>query len=250
MAKKSFILYHDQKEVIDELSDEQAGKLFKAIYEYNVNKKIILNGALKLVFIPFKTAFDRDEDKWEDIINKRSEAGKRHTGNQYTRKKEKEKENGTNGTSVPIEETIDKKGENKIKWINQMEQNGTNGTVSVSVSDNVNVNVNDNVSVSVNNIPNHHPTTPTDILDYCLSVFKNYTKEELEDVSKKIFEHYVKTNWKGVDDWKDRVKMWVDEDIKNGKIKKLPKWFNKKAEKKQATQEEIEEMQKLLEGYK
>ena len=54
MAKKSFILYHDQKEVIDELDDEQAGKLFKAIYEYNVNKKNTLKGVLKLVFIPFK----------------------------------------------------------------------------------------------------------------------------------------------------------------------------------------------------
>ena len=56
MAKKSFILYYDQKEVIDELDDEQAGKLFKDIYEYNVNNKIILKGSLKLVFIPFKTS--------------------------------------------------------------------------------------------------------------------------------------------------------------------------------------------------
>ena len=57
MAKNSFILYHDQKEVIDELDDEQAGKLIKAIYEYNVNKKLTLTGALKLVFIPFKKFF-------------------------------------------------------------------------------------------------------------------------------------------------------------------------------------------------
>ncbi len=238
MAKKSFVLYHDQKEVIDELNDEQAGKLFKAIYEYNVNKKTTLTGILKLVFIPFKKSFDRDEEKWEDITCKRSNAGKKHTGNQYTRKKENE--NGTNGTSVP-----------------KMEQNGTNGTVSVnvSVSDSVNdnVNVNDNVSVSVNNKtdqPTNRPTNHNDILNYCLSVFKDYSKEELQDVAKKIFEYYVKSNWKGVSNWQDRVKLWVNEDIQNGKIKKLPELWGKETTKRQATPEEIEEMKKMLEEYK
>ena len=226
MAKKSFILYHDQKEVIDELDDEQAGKLIKAIYEYNVNKKEILNGVLKLVFIPFKTSFDRDEDKWVEISEKRSQAGKKGMKTRW-------KDNGNI--------TNDNKSYQKITSI----------TVNGSVSDNVNdnVNVNDSVSVSVNNNTNH-PTTHTDILNYCLSVFKDYKKEELQDVAKKIFEYYVKTNWKGVDNWKDRVTMWINEDIQSGKIKKLPEWFNKKNEKKQATQEEVNEMKKLLEGYK
>ena len=35
MGKKdSFVLYTDQKAVIDKLSNEQAGKLIKAIYTY------------------------------------------------------------------------------------------------------------------------------------------------------------------------------------------------------------------------
>lgn len=213
MAKKSFILYHDQKEVIDELDDEQAGKLFKAIYEYNVNKKITLTGALKLVFIPFKTSFDRNDAEWNDVAKKRSEAGKRHTGNQYTRKKE----NGTNGTSVPTEETIDKKGENKIKWINQMEQmgqNGTNGTVSVSVSDSVSV----SESVSVNNIT--RPTTPTEIFNYCSIIFDDYSKDDLEKSCKKMFRHYETKKWDGIYNWKMKAEEWVEEDIDKGKIKK------------------------------
>ena len=239
MAKKSFILYNDQKEVIDELNDEQAGKLFKAIYEYNVNQKETLTGILKLVFIPFKTSFDRDEEKWEEIIEKRSEAGKKHTGNQYTRKKEKEI--GTNGTSVP-----------------KMEQNGTNGTVSVSdsvsVNDNVNVNVNDSVSVSVNNKPlTNRPHYHTEILNYCLLKFKGYDKMELEKIAEKIFNHYEKTNWKGVGDWKERVELWVSNDIKDGKLKKLPEWFGKeiKQEEVEWTDEErreFEEFEKELQS--
>ena len=122
MAKKSFILYHDQKEVIDELEDEQAGKLFKAIYEYNVNKKEILSGVLKLVFIPFKTAFDRDETKWEEISEKRSQAGKKGMKTRW-----KDNENITN----------DNKSYQKITSIT------VNGSVSDNVNDNVNVNDNE-----------------------------------------------------------------------------------------------------------
>lgn len=188
MAKNSFILYHDQKEVVDELDDEQAGKLFKAIYEYNVNKKITLKGALKLVFIPFKTSFDRNDDKWEDTKEKRSEAGKKHTGNQYTRKKEMEQ-------------------------MEQVFQNGTNGTVSVSV--NGSVSVSDSVSVSVNNIPDTH----TPIFEYCLFTFPDYDEKDLEKSSKKFFKYYKEKNWEGVNDWQLKVEQWIDNDFEDGKIK-------------------------------
>ena len=33
MCRNSFVLYTDQKETVEQLSDEEAGKLFKAIYE-------------------------------------------------------------------------------------------------------------------------------------------------------------------------------------------------------------------------
>ena len=156
MAKNSFILYHDQKEIIDELSDEQAGKLLKAIYEYNINKKINLTGALKLIFIPFKTSFDRNDEKWDEVTNKRSEAGKKHKGNQYTRKKEKE-----------------------MEQMEQVFQNGTNGTVSVS--DSVNVSVSDSVSVSVS-----VPDTPDTVFQYSILLFPNYDENDLKKSSKRF----------------------------------------------------------------
>ena len=189
MAKNSFILYHDQKEIIDELDDEQAGKLFKAIYEYNVNKKITLKGALKIIFLPFKTAFDRNDDKWEEVIEKRSKAGKNHTGNQYTRKKELE----------------------QMEQVFQNGTNGTNGTVSVSVSDSVS----DSVSVSVIDIP----TTHTPIFEYCLFTFSGYDEKDLEKSCKKFFKYYKEKNWQGVNDWQLKAEQWIDGDIEDGKIK-------------------------------
>lgn len=192
MEKKSFILYNDQKEVIDELDDEQAGKIFKAIYEYNSTKKINLKGALKVIFIPFKTSFDRDDEKWENIRKVRAEAGKKHKGNQYT----------------------------KGKKMEQMEQDGTNGSVSVSVSDSVSVNVSDSVCV-INNtlIPDTHDT----VFQFCLSEFSDFNEKDLEKSCKKFFAYYHEKNWQGVKDWREKAKMWMEDDIDGGKIKKVRK---------------------------
>ena len=53
--KKSFILYTEQKATIDKLTDEQAGKLFKAIYEYVATDKMPpLDNLLDLVITPIK----------------------------------------------------------------------------------------------------------------------------------------------------------------------------------------------------
>lgn len=77
MAKDTFILYTEQKEVIDKLSDEQAGKLIKAIYEYvETGEMPNLDNVLDLVIIPFKQNLDRNADKYEETKKKRSEAGK------------------------------------------------------------------------------------------------------------------------------------------------------------------------------
>lgn len=74
--KNSFILYTEQKTVIDKLSDEQAGKLIKAIYEYaETGKMPELDNVLDLVIIPFKTVLDKNKENYEKICKARAEAG-------------------------------------------------------------------------------------------------------------------------------------------------------------------------------
>ena len=76
--KDSFVLYTEQKEVVDKLTDEQAGKIFKAIYEYvQTDKMPELDSLLDIIIIPFKQSLDRNTEKWEEIKKKRSEAGKK-----------------------------------------------------------------------------------------------------------------------------------------------------------------------------
>lgn len=77
MGKDSFVLYAEQEEVIKRLSDEQAGKLYKAIFEYNRTGEIPeMEYILELVFTPIRQQLDRSKENWEKTCQKRSEAGK------------------------------------------------------------------------------------------------------------------------------------------------------------------------------
>lgn len=78
MAKKdSFLLYTDQKAVIDKLSNEQAGILIKAIYNYVETGTLnTLDTTLDLVITPFITTIDRDKRKYEQISEIRAKASK------------------------------------------------------------------------------------------------------------------------------------------------------------------------------
>ena len=58
--KTGFILHLDSLSVLDELTNEQAGILFKAIRDYNLGKEPELDFAMRMAFIPFKNQFERD----------------------------------------------------------------------------------------------------------------------------------------------------------------------------------------------
>jgi len=77
MGKKSFVLYSDLKEVVDKLPDAEAGTLFKLILDYVNDENPEPDGLLmEIAFEPIKQQLRRDLKKWEDIIGKRSKAGK------------------------------------------------------------------------------------------------------------------------------------------------------------------------------
>lgn len=90
MSRKSFIVYLDLLDSLDELSDAQAGKLFKTIKAYHrsiaagATQECVANfeGLLKdfvnrLAFAPFRAAFERDAEKYHDKCRRYSENGKK-----------------------------------------------------------------------------------------------------------------------------------------------------------------------------
>lgn len=75
MEKSRFILYLDQKNLIDKLSDKQAGQLIKAIYEYVMNQtEPNLDPITDMAFVSFKTTLDRDNEKYIAKCNKNRES--------------------------------------------------------------------------------------------------------------------------------------------------------------------------------
>lgn len=95
--KESFILYTDQKAVIDKLTDEQAGKLIKAIYEYEATGNMPeLDPILEIIMIPFKTILDKNAQKWEEERQKRSEAGKKGMKKRWKSLEQEEEDNKNN----------------------------------------------------------------------------------------------------------------------------------------------------------
>ena len=76
--KKSFLLYTDLIHTVKKLNDQQAGKLFKHVLEYvndlNPQTDDIL---LQVCFEPIRQNLKRDLQKYENIREKKSEAGKK-----------------------------------------------------------------------------------------------------------------------------------------------------------------------------
>lgn len=148
--KDSFILYTEQKEVIDKLSDEQAGKLIKAIYKYVETEKMPeLDKLLDIVIIPFKQNLDRNKEKYNKISEIRAKAGAKG-GKQKKQKQTKE--------------------------IN------CNDNVNDKVNENVNVNVNDNDKVSDSCVDGLQKII--DFYNENIGLITPYGVEVLEDYSK------------------------------------------------------------------
>lgn len=73
--KKSFVLHIDSLDILDDLEDEQVANLFRAIKAFQNDEEPELDAMTKLVFLPFKNQFIRDNDKYEETRKRRAEAG-------------------------------------------------------------------------------------------------------------------------------------------------------------------------------
>ena len=75
MTRRSFLLHIDSLDVLDELSNEEAGKLLKAMRDYHNDEKMQLDALTKIVFSPFKNQFNRDSLKYKTTCERRANAG-------------------------------------------------------------------------------------------------------------------------------------------------------------------------------
>ena len=73
--RKSFIIHIDSLEILDKLTDEQAGKLFRAIKAHHAGEELELDLTTDLIFTPFKSQFERDDEKYNKIVERNKNNG-------------------------------------------------------------------------------------------------------------------------------------------------------------------------------
>lgn len=192
MAKKkqlAFLLQKDQKPIVDELTNEEAGIIFKAIYEYEETKKEPkLDKTLRIVFKQFKVKLDMYDEAYKDKCLKNKENIEKYWSKMKDTTEYDRIQSNTMATN--------KRKENKIK-------------------ENKNSECSDNKIYS----KNAPPTTPTQVFEFCLSIFPDCIKSNLEESCNSFFYHYDSINWKGIENWQSKAQWWMRKDIKDGKIK-------------------------------
>lgn len=125
MAKNSFVLYYNYEEQLEDLTDEQVGKLLRALFQYEIHDTLpeFADKELKVAFKFIKVHLDNDREKYKDTCEKR----KQNIQKRWDTK-------NTNDTNVY----------DSILKIQKYTKHTDN--------DNVNDNDNDNDSVNVNDI--------------------------------------------------------------------------------------------------
>lgn len=144
--KKSFVLYTNNAEQFSMLSDEQAGKLIKAIFTYSKTAVVpeFDDGMLAMAFSFIKCHMDQDSEKWEETRKKRVEAG-RKGGKQTQLNVSSDKQTEANQANASFA---------KQSQANDFCDKQTEANQAVNVNDNVNVNVNVNDNVNNNIVIN------------------------------------------------------------------------------------------------
>lgn len=73
--RKSFVIHIDSLDILDDLTDEQAGQLFKAIKSHQLGQQESLSPLVKIAFSPFRNQFARDDEKYQKIVERNKNNG-------------------------------------------------------------------------------------------------------------------------------------------------------------------------------
>jgi hypothetical protein len=104
--KKSFLLYADLIHTVKKMPKEKAGELFLTILSYvNDENPVIDDMLIDLVFEPIKRQMKRDLVKYEEKINKCSEAGKLSAAKKALQRSIEDEQNSTKSTDVEVSST-------------------------------------------------------------------------------------------------------------------------------------------------
>ena len=75
------------------------------------------------------------------------------------------------------------------------------------------------VCVINNTLCNDPPHDLDTIFNFALSLEENYEEKSLKTSCKKFFNWYEEKKWKGVNNWRNKLELWLNDDLEKGKLK-------------------------------
>ena len=210
-TKKGFLLLNNQIEIIETLTDEQAGQLLKAFYDYNLGKEIKLNGLMLTVFSNFKIVFDENEQKYQETCEK----NKKNIENYWKRVKE---QNTNEYDRIQSNTNVYER-----KRTNTMATNiNINKNKNINTNLNTNINLNENNKNINNNIKSERDKSFTPTASPTLAEIYNYACSldiNDKDYCEKFYNHYESIGWvngtgREIKNWKLVFNNWLKKDNK------------------------------------
>lgn len=205
--RKGFLLLNNQIEIIEDLSDEQAGQLLKAFYDYNNGNEVKLKGLMNSIFKQFKVVFDENEQRYQE----KCEKNKKNIENYWKKIKEQntdEYERIQSNTNVY----------EKIR----MNTMATNININKNINKNINTNKSklNNNNININKSERDQSFTPmasptlAEIYNYACSLDIND-----KDYCEKFYNHYESIGWvngtgREIKNWKLVFNNWLKKDNK------------------------------------
>lgn len=189
----TFVLYCDWEDIIEELTDEEVGQLFKAIFAYVNREDVVRFDGRSGVGVAFKTIckqIDVNRRKYEQIVEKR-----RNAANKRWKNKGDDVQNNANNANAFFAMH--------------------NDNVNVNDNDNVNVNVNGNErneNVNDNVSPSADDFSAVELSDEQLNSLVSFSSRPLVDYYiSKARDWQIKHKRKYKDAYKT-IKGWIESD--------------------------------------
>jgi hypothetical protein len=184
--RESFILYHSFYQAVKDLTDEEKGQLWDAVYQYQLKMPIReLSPVCKMAFKFMESQFERDSEKYERIIERNKRNGAKG-GRPEKNPDEPKKPSGLNGNPENPDEP--KKADTDTDTVTDIKEKDKKKNVRFS--------------------------PPT------LQEVKNFFSENgySPDAGQRAFEYYTEANWKDstgkqVKNWKQKMRgVWFKKE--------------------------------------
>jgi len=136
-VKDNFLLKKNQSKVFNELSNEDAGKLIKGIFNYANTGESQLDGYLKIIFLPIKDDIDKNEEN-------------------YKKRCETNRANGSRGGAPKGNNNAKKDSTNDTSELGEIEEKAKTTENNQSVEKTTENNMNNHNHIHISHITNHN----------------------------------------------------------------------------------------------